>query len=73
MTDAQIRKMAKQLRAGADGYRTLRRAVDMAMVGDGPAITRARENMERLHRELEELAGRWESENPPSWIRAVKP
>lgn len=70
MNEAQIKKMAKQLRAGADGYATLARAVEKSVVGDSPAIQRAVENMQRLGRELADQAGM--VEDPPQWLRQVK-
>lgn len=68
MTDAQIRKMQRQLQAGADGYLTLRRAVAKSVDPDSSAGSRAIENMERMHRELQEFADR----EPPEWLRLVK-
>lgn len=71
MTEAQIRKMAKQLRTGADGYLTLRKAITRCSTGDQVALRRAAENMERLQRELDELAWKYEHETP-AWMLEVK-
>jgi hypothetical protein len=70
LTAAQLRRLARQLRAGADGYETLTRAVERSVIGDGPAIERALENMDRLRRELGEVAAL--AEDPPTWLREVK-
>lgn len=70
VTDAQLRRLAKQLHAGADGFATLSLAVGRAVTGDGPAVRAALENMERLHRELSEQAAM--VEDPPQWLRQVK-
>lgn len=72
MTEKQIRKMAKQLRAGADGYLTLRKAINKCHIGDQVALKRAAENMERLQRELDELAWKYENETP-EWMLEVTP
>jgi hypothetical protein len=59
VTDAQIKRMAKQLRAGADGYATLRKALQAAQVANlTPGGARGVENMARLQLELDELASR---------------
>lgn len=71
MTAAQIKRMAKQLRAGADGYLTLRKAINRCSVGDQVALKRAAENMERLQRELDDLAWKYEHETP-AWLLEVK-
>ena len=70
MTQAQLTKLAKQLRAGADGYAILSRAVAKSVVGDAKAVQRAIENMERLRRELDDQA--FLASNPPAWLREVK-
>ena len=70
MTDAQLRKLQRQLRDGAEGFATLARAVGASVVGDGPAIRRALENMDRLGRELAEQAAM--VSDPPQWLRQVK-
>lgn len=70
MTAAQLTRLAKQLRAGADGYATLARAVEKSVVGDSQAIQSAVENMQRLGRELADQAGM--VEYPPQWLRQVK-
>ena len=70
MTEAQLRRLGKQLRAGADGYAILSRAVAGSVTGNSPAIQTALANMESLGRELAEQAGM--VENPPQWLREVK-
>lgn len=73
MTDAQIKRMAKQLRAGADGYATLRKALSAAQVANPtPGGARAVENMGRLQLELDELAWKYENVSPESWIHGVR-
>lgn len=73
MTPAQIKRMAKQLRAGADGYATLRKALTAAAVANPTSGNqRAVENMARLQLELDELAWKYENVSPESWIHGVR-
>lgn len=65
--------MAKQLRAGADGYATLRKALTAAQVENPtPGGQRAVENMRCLQLELDELAWKYQHVSPESWIYGVK-
>lgn len=70
MTDRQLKRLAKQLRAGYDGYTTLLRAVEKTHIGDQPALERGIENMRRLRDELRDQA--YMAEDPPRWLREVK-
>lgn len=70
MTDRELQHLAKQLRAGAAGYRCLGRAMRQSMVGDATAINRINDRVEALQRELDDLAGLVES--APAWLRAVR-
>lgn len=70
MTDRELKRLAKQLRAGYDGYTTLLRAVQQTHIGDQPALERGIETMRRLRRELLEVAEM--AADPPKWLREVK-
>jgi hypothetical protein len=70
MTAAQLRRLQRQLRAGADGYATLCGAVRAAATGDSAAVTRALENMARINMELQTQAEM--VQDPPKWLREVK-
>lgn len=72
MTDRELRRLAKQLRAGATGYYLLTRAVRETAVGDEAQVDRALERMGMLQRELDELATEFEH-HPPQWLREWLP
>lgn len=70
MTDRELKRLAKQLRSGFDGYTTLLRAVERSHIGDQPALERGIERMRRLREELLEQSDY--VQDPPRWLREVK-
>lgn len=70
MTDRELKRLAKQLRSGFEGFTTLLLAVEHAHIGDQPALERGIERMRRLREELREQSDY--VQDPPRWLREVK-